>query len=152
MLSDLLTLAEFEEHIKQSIPLARDLQFHLQGYENNSITINAPFEKNKNDKNTVFAGSQACLALLAGWSLVTLSFNHCGVTSVAAMQTEMSYLKPIKGDMLLKAVFAEVVNIAIAENMLNAKGRAKISVAVEIFEQGSEEVKTKFSGAYFLEK
>ena len=152
MLPDLLTLAEFEAHIKQCIPLAGDLQFHLQSYENDSVTITAPFEKNRNDKNTVFAGSQASLALLAGWSLVTLAFNHCGVTSVAAMQSEMSYLKPIRGNILLKAVLAEGANIAGVENMLSKKGRAKISVRVEIFEQGNEDIKTKFSGTYFLEK
>jgi len=152
VLPDLLTLAEFEAQIKQWIPLASDLQFTLQSFEDNSITLTAPFEKNRNDKNTVFAGSQASLALLAGWSLATLSFNHCGVTSVAAMQTEMSYLKPIRADVLVKAVFAEEANIEACENILDKKGRAKISVLVELFEQGSDELKSKFTGTYFLGK
>jgi len=61
-------------------------------------------------------------------------------------------LKPIRADVLVKAVFAEEANIEACENILDKKGRAKISVLVELFEQGSDELKSKFTGTYFLGK
>jgi len=102
---DAVMLKDFEKDIKKKIPLAHHLDFQFFSFENSCLILRAPFSKNKNDKETVFAGSQASLALLAGWSLVTLVFEKQGVTSVAAMKTEMQYIKPIEGDFEIQANF-----------------------------------------------
>ena len=145
-----MQLKDFEKDVKEKIPLAKDLEFTFIKFDDGQLELSAPFEKNKNDKNTVFAGSQASLALLAGWSLVTLSFKDYKVTSVAAMKTEMSYLKPIEGDFFVSAVFADNADKISCINMLSKKGRAKILVYVTLGEKGEDRVKANFIGTYYL--
>jgi thioesterase domain-containing protein len=145
-----MQLEHFEREVKEKIPLAKDLQFSYLSCDEKELVLQAPFEKNKNDKNTVFAGSQASLALLAGWSLVTLSFQDYKVRSVAAMKTEMSYLKPIEGDFVVRAVFSDQADKSACINMLDKKGRTKISVDVTLSELGEQRVKASFNGVYFL--
>lgn len=145
-----MLLKNFEIDIKQNIPLAKALDFQLVSFENNQIILQAPFANNKNDKNTVFAGSQASLALLAGWSLVTLVFAKEGVTTVAAMKTEMHYVKPIEGDFEIQANFSKDADLEACRLMLTKKGRSKIAVDVVLREQGDEISKASFTGSYFL--
>lgn len=155
-----MSLEAFEYKVKQDIPLARHLHFSLLSYDQTSLVLSAPYEANRNDKHTVFAGSQASLALLAGWSLASLRFAEQGVSSVAAVKTDMHYIKPIESDFILQARFAEDCDLAHCESSLSRKGRAKAIVKVELFEerdfkqgnleQLNQDVKASFNGSYFL--
>lgn len=145
-----MLLKEFETYIKNKIPLSKELNFELISFDNGEVVMHAPFEKNKNDKDTIFAGSQASLALLAGWSLVSLSFKQDGVNIVAAVKTEMHYIKPIESDFEIRAHFSKTADLDACRAMLTKKKRAKIQVDVNLSEKGSDLVKATFSGSYFL--
>ena len=145
-----MQLKNFETQIKKDIPLAKELEFEFVSYEGNKLYLKAPYLPNKNDKQTVFAGSQASLALLAGWSLSTLYFETYGVSIVAAVKTEMHYKKPIENNFIVRAKFLDDESLEIVEKSIEKKGRAKVHVSVELLEEGSEEVKAVFSASYFL--
>ncbi len=145
-----MQLKEFELQIKKDIPLSQSLEFEFQRFENAVLVLKAPYLANKNDKNTVFAGSQASLALLCGWSLVNLLFKSDGVKSVAAVKTEMHYRKPIEKDFFVRAKLSDESEIKHISSLLAKKGRAKANVNVELLEQGREEVLAVFSGSYFI--
>ncbi len=143
-------LKAFEQFIKDQIPLAEQLSFSLLEYDQKSLSLKAPFAPNKNDKNTMFAGSQASLALLAGWALVTLRFKEYGVQSVAAVKTEMSYLKPIEGEVSLRSKFSKDLSETL--DRLDNKGRARAYVKVELVDQKDGKTKAEFSAEYYLSK
>lgn len=144
---------ELEEQIKRQIPYAKHLDFSFQSFIDQELVVKAPFESNKNDKNTGFAGSIATLSVLSGWSLVTLLVSErYANNSVAAVKTEMEYFKPVFGDFCAKARLAEVSDLEKSFSKLERKGRGRLDVSVDIFEMGVDEVKGHFEGSYFIEK
>jgi thioesterase domain-containing protein len=145
-------LKQFEEQIKRDIPLAVNLHFEFANYRETSLELKAPYLPNKNDKETVFAGSQASLALLAGWSLVTLYFKKCDAEIVAAVKTEMHYQAPIEKDFIVQARFSEPEKLSLLEDQIKSKGRAKVNIEVVLKEPESEKPQAIFSGSYFVSK
>lgn len=146
----MIQLKRFEQQIKSEIPLTQALEFEFYSFEKDVLVLKAPYLPNKNDKHTVFAGSQASLALLSGWSLVNLLFQEHGLKSVAAVKTEMHYKKPIEKDFFISAKLSEDSDPLQISSHLEKKGRAKAGVDVELMEELSGEVQAVFSASYFI--
>ncbi|PKM21623.1 MAG: hypothetical protein CVV10_08415 [Gammaproteobacteria bacterium HGW-Gammaproteobacteria-14] len=92
-------LQQLVVRVNQHIPLTRHLQFRLECFENDQLTLTAPLAANINDKGTMFAGSQAALMALAGWCLTTLQAEQIlPQDDVLAMQNSLRYQRPVTGD------------------------------------------------------
>ncbi|WP_299126110.1 YiiD C-terminal domain-containing protein, partial [uncultured Alcanivorax sp.] len=74
----MMDLATLAEQVRDAIPLTRHLDFQLETFDGQSLTLTAPLAPNHNDKGTFFAGSQSALLTLAGWSLTTLLARQAG--------------------------------------------------------------------------
>lgn len=91
-------LQQLVARVNEHIPLTRHLQFQLERFENDQLTLTAPLPPNINDKGTMFAGSQAALMALAGWCLTTLQAEQIlPKADVLAMQNSLRYQRPVIG-------------------------------------------------------
>lgn len=124
---DLDTLAT---RVRAAIPLTRHLAFEYLDFDGQRLTLKAPLEPNHNDKNTFFAGSQAALATLAGWSLTTLLADHAGHhCDVVAVDSQLRYTRPLAGALHLHA-HGDDDTLAHFASRLARKGRARLNVVV----------------------
>lgn len=71
-----------------------------EGSGKNGIELCAPFENNRNDKGTAFAGSIASMLTLAGWSLLTLQLKEQNLEpDIMVVASEIKYARPAKQDL-----------------------------------------------------
>ncbi|WP_101676207.1 YiiD C-terminal domain-containing protein [Alloalcanivorax mobilis] len=128
MSADLTALAR---KVRDAIPLTRHLAFEYLHFDGDTLTLQAPLEPNHNDKNTFFAGSQAALVTLAGWSLTTLLAEHHGHPSdVVAVDSQLRYTRPLTGALRLHARLDDDTALARFRDGLQRKGRARLAVTV----------------------
>lgn len=127
MTLDLDTLAA---QVRIAIPLTGHLAFEYLDFDGQRLTLKAPLAPNHNDKNTFFAGSQAALVTLAGWSLTTLLADRAGYPSdVVAVDSQLRYTRPLSGALHLHAQSDDDTASRFA-GRLARKGQARLSVAV----------------------
>lgn len=127
MNDDLKILAQ---RVRDAIPLTRHLAFQYLDFDGQALTLSAPLEPNHNDKNTFFAGSQAALVTLAGWSLTTLIAERAGHPSdVVAVDSQLRYTQPLSGALQLHASADHETLHRFLERLAD-KGRARLAVTV----------------------
>lgn len=140
---------QLEQLLRQEIPITQALAIEVLALETDRVTVKAPFEQNKNIHNTAFAGSIYTTATLAGWSLVTnfLKSNQLS-GSVVLAKGEIKYLKPINGDIIAKAEFEKEEGTAKLLHQLNNKGKAKITLTINVVEE--EVTKAQLVGTFAI--
>ena len=93
-----MTAPELETYLHEHIPLSAAMQLAVEGLGEQGVTLSAPLAPNVNHRNSVFGGSLASLATLAGWSLVHVGLSEIGLPSrVVVMSSQIEYLAPAVG-------------------------------------------------------
>ncbi len=142
--------SELQTLLYQEIPLAAALGLQVQAVTTDAVSLSAPFAPNRNLHGTIFAGSQYCLATLAGWSLVTVWCRAQGVTGdVVLQQADIRYLKPLQGDPRADARLATDLDVERCRRSLLQKGRARLSVQAELCDAAGR-VAAQFRGDYVV--
>ncbi len=99
-----------------------------------SVVLSAPLGPNINHRETVFGGSAAAAAILAGWALLHTRLNHDGLRyRIVIQRNTMNYERPIRNTFV--AVSA-IQDSSVWENFIHSlqrKHRARISVMVKLF-------------------
>lgn len=73
-----------------------------------TVAINVPLDGNKNDKNTMFAGSQFSGMVLAGWRLASNWAIEQGIgVPVVIKSTQMEFMRPVDSELHCVAVLME---------------------------------------------
>ncbi len=132
---------------REQIPLAREIDLEIIGYDGRSLVMTAPLTPNRNDKGTGFAGSIAALATLAGWALITLWVEErLGPADVAVYRSEMDYRQPITDDFFARCQLPEEEALDGLLAALESKGRGRLELSVTVCQGETEAV--FFWGAY----
>jgi thioesterase domain-containing protein len=133
-----MTPQELERYLHEQIPLSQAMQVQVRDLGADAVTLLAPLAPNRNHRATVFGGSAASLALLAGWSLLHTRLEACGVRARLVIQrSQMEYLKPIDG------TFTATARLALPEEwetfvaMLTRRRRARMALVVQLAQQGA---------------
>ena len=90
-----------ESYLHQNIPVTRAMGITVSGFDDCSVTLNAPLQPNLNHRHTAFGGSIATLGILAGWSLLYIRLQqypvmpriviqHSSTDFIAAAETGFS--------------------------------------------------------------
>lgn len=133
--------------IRGDIPLTSAMQVQATAYDGHSLTLRVPLYANINDKGTAFAGSIAALANLAGWALLMLWVEErFGSCQVAIYHSDLRYQKPLKADFTACAKLPDADALAMFSAKIEEKGRAKLTLAVEL--TGDDGVAVTMQGAY----
>lgn len=144
-------LTELADKVREAIPLTRHLSFEYRDFDGATLTVAAPLGPNHNDKGTFFAGSQAALVTLAGWSLTTLLADAAGLPSdVVAVESELRYTRPLNGDLRLRAHADDEQRQRFRER-LERRGRAALTVTVIGLDPDGETV-CEFRGVYLARR
>lgn len=144
-------LRELAERVREAIPLTTSLSFEYRDFDGGTLTLTAPLEPNHNDKGTFFAGSQAALVTLAGWSLTTLLADAAGLPSdVVAVESELRYILPLRDDLLLRA-HADDEQQTRFRDRLTRRRRAALTVTVTGWAPNGDTV-CEFRGVYLARR
>lgn len=125
--------AEIEQYLYQAIPLAQAMAVRVVAAADGRVALEAPLEPNINHCATVFGGSAAAVATLAGWLLVYLQLQALGLRGqVMVRRSQMDYQKAMHGAF---AARTQPVDDTAWQRMAAAlaKGRmARLTLAVNV--------------------
>lgn len=89
---------QIEQYLYQAIPLAQAMAVRVVAAEEGRVELEAPLEPNINHCATVFGGSAAAVATLAGWLLVYRTLQALGLRGqVMVRRSQMDYQKAMHG-------------------------------------------------------
>ncbi len=124
---------QIEQYLYQAIPLAQAMAVRVVAAEEGRVELEAPLEPNINHCATVFGGSAAAVATLAGWLLVYRTLQALGLRGqVMVRRSQMDYQKTMHGAFTARTL---PVNEAAWQRMAAAlsKGRmARLTLVVNV--------------------
>lgn len=132
MIGHTLSPDALTNHWRSLIPLLEAMAFQVTDWDGHTLTTAAPLVRNRNDKQTGFAGSIAALASVTGWGLATLAAQKADKPfQVAIRDSQQSFSRPIEGDLRARvSITASERHRFVEELRLRGKARLTLSVIV----------------------
>ena len=138
---------ELERYLHEHIPLSRAMEASVVAVLRDEVSLAAPLAPNINHRDTVFGGSAAALAMLAGWSLLHVRLRAEGSEARLVIQRNtMEYQRPIAGDFTARAALAHPQRWQQFMATLARRGKARIAVTA-LLEQGGQ-IAGRLSGEF----
>ncbi|WP_028081159.1 YiiD C-terminal domain-containing protein [Solimonas soli] len=129
------TPADLTAFLHEQIPLTAAMSLRVTHADEAALAIDAPLTPNRNPHGTVFGGSLATLAIVAGWTLLYRALGRSGLAAALVIQhVECDYLAPADRAFRAAARLPEAWPHFL--ETLRAKGRARCEVAVQLFCDG----------------
>jgi len=133
--------------IREAIPLTAQMGLEIRTLDARSITTVAPLEPNHNIHGTAFAGSLYALSIITGWAMVTHFLETEGHdASLVQRSGAIRYLAPVDGELHCRCALPAEDELASFSQRLNEKGRARLSLVVEVVCDGA--VAVVFEGEF----
>lgn len=132
----MIDLTEFEGECRAEIPLLNAMQLSFVGYDNLTLTMEAPLAPNINNKGTAFGGSIASICLFGGWAVATLAFSDNDIhnTEIVVFRNEMTFERPARGHLTVKATIrSEDFEPCLARLQANDRKRIRMNIHVDLF-------------------
>jgi thioesterase domain-containing protein len=144
------TLGKYlEETLRTKIPITKEMGIRVASYDGYTLLLQAPLERNVNDKGTAFGGSLFSLAVLAGWGLIFLKLKEENLSGdIVIHESTISYHLPVTGILAARCSIPEGEEYADFIERLRSRGRGKISL--ETILSRDSRVAVKFSGRYVV--
>ncbi|RXJ88174.1 YiiD C-terminal domain-containing protein [Arcobacter sp. CECT 8985] len=146
----MLDLKKLQEKLYKEIPLTKFMEIKLNKIQNNSLITSANFEKNKNDKNTGFAGSLSTLVTISGWCacyLNTIKLGY-GKSMIAIIKSDTSYKAAVTKDFYCETILPSKEEIDLFKKKLENKKSSSLRIKSQIIED--KKVCVKFEGIYII--
>jgi len=134
-------------HWRSLIPLLEAMAFQVTDWDGHTLTTAAPLERNRNDKQTGFAGSIAALASVTGWGLATLAAQKADKPfQVAIRDSQQSFSRPVEGDLRARVSIKAAERHRFVEE-LRLRGKARLTLSVIV---GTDQVPecARLNGTY----
>lgn len=130
------------------MPITSALGVRLDSLDETAIQIRIPMGPNRNHRGTVFGGSVAALATLAGWSAVWLALVESGVEAHTVIQdSQIRYTHPAHSDVVARAIRPGPDDVERLLAMIARRGRGRVGVTVTIRGEAGQQV-AEFDGRY----
>lgn len=142
---------EFQELIYKQIPITKKMDFTIEEFSDEKISVKALLETNINHKSTAFGGSINTLLTMCGWAAV---FKHIKPVDeeahIVIQKSSVNYLKPITEDFtaVFKLKDSKKMQKFINTYIKRGKSRIEISTSIEINGVGCAD----FTGIYVVFK
>jgi thioesterase domain-containing protein len=142
-------LEELQSRIERLIPMTEALGLHLAEFDGQTLTVEAPLGPNRNHQNTAFGGSLYSVGVMAAWSLLQLWLDQKGLPGSIVIQSgAMDYSDPVTDDFEATATFPDTAIMDKVEAMLRRHGKARLSLASDLLQQG--EPRGRFIGRFVV--
>ena len=135
----MIDLERFEADCRRDIPLLTAMELAFVGYDDLTLTMEAPLAPNVNNKGTAFGGSIASICLFGGWAVSTLGFMENGIdnTEIVVFRNDMIFERPARGLLNVEArVTPAEFETVLARLGQHDTGRIRFDVDVETFHDG----------------
>ena len=132
----MIDLKRFEAECQADIPLLTAMHLSFVGFEDLTLTMEAPLAPNINNKGTAFGGSIASICLFGGWAVSTLAFmdNDIHNTEIVVYKNEMTFERPARGHLIVKATIKPGDFQACLERLqARDPGRIRLDIQVDLF-------------------
>lgn len=142
---------ELEAYLHEHIPISSAMGVTVVSSGAERTVLAAPLSPNINHRDTVFGGSAASVAMLAGWSLMRLRLNEEKIDCrIVIQKSEMKFSSPIASDFNASASLADPSDWARFADTFRKRGlaRTKVRVAVGIENKTAAE----FTGVFAATK
>lgn len=129
-------VATAQNYLYEHIPITRHLGVIVRAFDGRSIELAAPLEPNINHRATVFGGSLASVAILAGWTILHLKLLEKNVRAHLVIQkTSLEFLAPVTGDFTATCKLADESWESFFK-MLVSKSKARLKLTSHIYADG----------------
>jgi thioesterase domain-containing protein len=140
-------IAAFQHWLLGQIPLLNHMGLGTFDYDGQGLAIPAALAPNVNDKGTGFGGSQATLATICGWSLVTLLLREQALDcDLVIADSHLEYLSPVTADFVARTRLPDSATLDAFLERLGSKRRARLELSVELCQ--GERVAMRMKGRY----
>jgi thioesterase domain-containing protein len=117
----------------QGMPPVAAMQVSIAGFDGDCLRLDAPLDRNVNDKGCAFGGSLASLMTLAAWGVVTLRVQGAGMhADVFVADSQVRYLAPLYGDLRAEAEAAPESDWHAFLATLAERGRARTELVARV--------------------
>lgn len=140
-------LERLEQLWAEGIPLAAAMQVEIRRLDEQGLLLAAPLAPNRNHLGSAFGGSLQGLATLAGWGVTLVCTGNPCAAHVVIRDASMRFEAPVFGELLAAAAMPSAAAIAAFRGTLDAKGRARLTVPVELRGPG-DSVAARFIGEF----
>lgn len=138
---------QLNTYIHEHIPITQALGANIQFASREKVVVTAPIKNNVNHQHTVFGGSLHAVATLACWSLLYTHFmDSLGKIDIVLSHSTIDYLNPVTADFAAVCIKPEKENWDKFAHMLARKGKARIDIASQIFE--NNQLSVQFQGTF----
>lgn len=131
----------------EGIPLATAMQVEIRRLDERVLQLAAPLAPNRNHMGSAFGGSLQGLATLAGWGVTLIAAGDPAHQHVVIRDASMRFSAPVSGELLAEAAMPSTTALAAFRGALAERGRARLTVAVEI-RGPADSVAARFVGEF----
>ncbi|SKA23399.1 thioesterase domain-containing protein, putative [Trichlorobacter thiogenes] len=122
-------LGEIDDVIHICFPISVAMGVRTQSYDDTSLILFAPLDRNINHKSSAFGGSISALAILSGWTFLFLKLNELDIRSQLVIQkSEFNFIRPIDSDFMADTSMPSRSSWQKFLKTLDKHGRARISI------------------------
>ncbi|HUE96534.1 MAG TPA: YiiD C-terminal domain-containing protein [Longimicrobiaceae bacterium] len=140
---------DLELYLHKHIPISAAMGVTVASASADRVHLQAPLDLNINHRSTVFGGSAAAVAILAGWSLLHVRIGHEGRGDrIVIQRSSVDYVLPIDDDFDAIARAPDPADWRRFQKMLARRGVGRIDLAVEL--RCHREVAGECVGAYVV--
>jgi thioesterase domain-containing protein len=119
--------------VRRELPLSGPLGVELRRWDEGGLEVWAPAEPNRNVHGTLFGGSLAAVALLAGWGLVRLELQDRAIDAEVVVQdSALRYERPVLAGIRAVALHPPTGEWDRFLRAVRRRGRGRIAVRVEL--------------------
>lgn len=129
---------DLERYLHDHIPISAAMGVQVAAAGPNGVRLHAPLDLNINHRSTVFGGSAAAIAILAGWSLLHVRLGRAGEASrIVIQRSSIDYQEPMDGDFDALALPPEAGQWERFLRLLDRRGRGRVDIQIELRLRGA---------------
>lgn len=131
------SLVDITDYLHTHIPLTEAMALRAVQWDGRELIIAAPLEPNINHRQTLFGGSAAAAAIVAGWTLVWLRLREANVEARLVIQRHtIDYARPIAGAFEARCSLEDEAAWEKFFKTLDARGKSRLTLTISLHESG----------------
>lgn len=132
-------IKQLQTLLHQDIPLTRDMGMKIISFDEKTIKVTAPLNRNINDKGSVFGGASSALMIITGWSLIKLNCEKYGIDAdIVIHKNETLWQKALYKDLSIKASFKINYHFKDIRSLLDSGRHKRITCIIELEDTNKE--------------
>ena len=140
-----MDIQAIEQYLFDHIPISKALGVKVLEVTSDQVILFGEFLNNINHKKTAFGGSLHAIATLSCWTFLFSRLHHI-TSEIVIMKSTVTFQHSVTRDFQVKAFLSNSSRWYQFEKVLKAKGKSKISLRAQIFQ--NEKPAVEFDGVF----